>query len=165
MDGRCEGAIELVAAIFRLAIADYRGHSYSHDGVGPARKSTPRHRADAREFLGGPWCLYLADQIGLEGSAIWREARRRPGRLPTTREAVHQIRACHSERCECGAETGGATPRSTDRPCSNGYARPKHHRSASTGGSTSVRRRNVGGLSRCNSPHRSDECSRCGAEN
>jgi len=76
LDGRCEGSIELIVAVFRLAIADYLGHSYSHDGCAPIRRATSRNRSEATMFLTSPFAAYLADQIGLNASAIWREARR-----------------------------------------------------------------------------------------
>jgi hypothetical protein len=76
MDGRTEGAIELIAAIFRLAVADYLGHSYSHDACAAIRSTSQRHRPDAQGFLSGPWARYLADQVGLEAPALWREVRR-----------------------------------------------------------------------------------------
>jgi len=76
LDGRCEGSIDLIVAVFRLAIADYLGHSYSHDGCAPIRRSTSSHRSEAVTFLTSPWAGYLADQIGLHAPAIWREARR-----------------------------------------------------------------------------------------
>jgi len=76
LDGRCEGSIELIVAVFRLAIADFLGHSYSHDGSAPIRRATTRYRSEATIFLTSPWAAYLADQIGLQASAIWREARR-----------------------------------------------------------------------------------------
>ena len=76
MHGRSEGSMELLVALFRLAVADFLGHSYSHDGCGAIRSITSRHRTDASAFLSGPWAAYLADVIGLDGAAIWREARR-----------------------------------------------------------------------------------------
>jgi len=74
--GWTEGCIELIAAVFRLAVADYVGQSYSHDGCAPTRKASQRHRADASTFLTGAWARYLADQVGLEAGAIWRDAKR-----------------------------------------------------------------------------------------
>lgn len=76
LDGRCEGAIELIVAIFRLAVADYLGHSYSHDGCAPTRRTKSRFRPHAAAFLSGPWAAFLADQIGLDSTAIWREVKR-----------------------------------------------------------------------------------------
>jgi hypothetical protein len=74
-DGRTEGSVELIAAIFRLAIADYLGQSYSHDACAPIRRTSCSFRPDAEAFLTGPWARYLADQVGLEGSAVWRHVR------------------------------------------------------------------------------------------
>jgi len=87
LDGRCEGSIELLAAIFRLAVADYLGQSYSHDGCAPIRRASSRHRSDARAFLTSAWAAYLADLVGLEASAIWREIRRLDEALDTVRRA------------------------------------------------------------------------------
>lgn len=88
MDGRCEGSIDLLTAIFRLALADYLGESYSHDGCAPIRRASRRHRSDAYAFLTSAWAVYLADLIGLEASAIWREIRRLDAALDTVRRAV-----------------------------------------------------------------------------
>ncbi len=76
MDGRAEGACDLVLAVFRLAVADYLGQSYGHDEPGRRRSVPPRHRADAEMFLSGPWAAYLGDWIGLRSSVVWAEARR-----------------------------------------------------------------------------------------
>ena len=77
MDPRIEGARDLILAIFRLAVADYLGLAFSHDGVGPVRRTRRApHIEQAGLFLASAWAAYLADLIGLNGSAIWREARR-----------------------------------------------------------------------------------------
>ena len=77
MEPPIEGARELIMAIFRLAVADYLGLAFSHDGLGPVRQT---RRAPYSEqsglFLASAWAAYLADLIGLHGSAIWREARK-----------------------------------------------------------------------------------------
>ena len=77
MDPRIEGARDLILAIFRLAVADYLGLAFSHDGCGPVRRT---HRApyerEAGLFLAGVWARYLADLIGLEATAISRQARK-----------------------------------------------------------------------------------------
>jgi hypothetical protein len=76
MDPRIEGARDLILAVFRLAIADYLGLAYSHDGPGPARRTRRApYAGQAGLFLASAWARYLADLIGLEASAIWREAR------------------------------------------------------------------------------------------
>jgi hypothetical protein len=60
MDGRPEGARELILAIFRLAVADFLGHSYSHDADAPVRIAANRFRSEAAIFLTGSWAAYLA---------------------------------------------------------------------------------------------------------
>ena len=75
MDGPTEGARDLILAIFRLAVADYVGLSYGHDGPAPARRIDPRFRSGAMSFLTSPWANYLADLIGISAEATWREAR------------------------------------------------------------------------------------------
>lgn len=77
MDPRIDGARDLTLAIFRLAVADYLGLAFGHDGPGPARRTrrAPYVRA-SRPVSPKRWARYLADLIGLEASAIWREARK-----------------------------------------------------------------------------------------
>jgi len=91
MDPRVEGARDLILAIFRLAVADYLGLAFSHNGLGPVR---PTRRAPyARQaglFLASAWARYLADLIGLEASAIWREARKLASEGVPAR-ASHQV--------------------------------------------------------------------------
>jgi len=77
MDGVTEGARDLVLAIFRLAVADYRCLAYGHDGAGRPRPVRPIHRADAELFLRGPWAACLGDWINLRAEAVWCEARTR----------------------------------------------------------------------------------------
>ena len=77
MEGRTEGARELILAVFRLGVADYLGHSYSHDGDAPVRNIGHRWASEAAIFLKGAWATSLADLIGLDSGAIWREAHRR----------------------------------------------------------------------------------------
>jgi hypothetical protein len=77
VDLRVEGAQDLILAIFRLAVADYLGLAFNHDGLGPVRRTRrPQYIEQAGLFLAGAWGAYLADLIGLNGSAIWREARK-----------------------------------------------------------------------------------------
>ncbi|MDQ6879379.1 MAG: hypothetical protein M3082_17135 [Candidatus Dormibacteraeota bacterium] len=77
MDPRSEGARDLILAIFRLAVADYLGLAFSHDGPGPARRTRRApYAGQAGLFLASARARYLADLIGLEASAIWREARK-----------------------------------------------------------------------------------------
>ena len=75
MDPRSEGAKELLLAVFRLAVADYLGISYSHDGYAPTRGVRSRSRSEAESFLVSAWASCLADMAGFSASAVWREAR------------------------------------------------------------------------------------------
>lgn len=76
MDPRAEGARDLVLAIFRIAVADYLGIAYGHDDPGPIRRMRGRPFAvEASAFLASPWAAYLADLVGLQAPAIWREAK------------------------------------------------------------------------------------------
>ena len=76
MDGRTDGARELIVAVFRLAIADYLGLSYSHDGCSSTRAIKVRFRTDAESFLRGEAARRLADIGGTDADVIWRETRR-----------------------------------------------------------------------------------------
>jgi hypothetical protein len=77
MDPRIEGARDLILAIVRLAVADYLGLAFSHDGLGPVRRTRRAPYAEGSGlFLASAWAAYLADLIGLDGRAIWREARK-----------------------------------------------------------------------------------------
>ena len=70
MDGRAEGARDLVLAIFRLAVCDYLGLSYGHDG--PDRPRACRTRQDAAEaglFLTGAWAAHLAENAGFRAES------------------------------------------------------------------------------------------------
>jgi hypothetical protein len=69
-----EGARELILAIFRLAVADYLGLSYGHDGPDRRRRISSGHRADAGRFLSGQWAAHLAGLAGLSGQRIWMKA-------------------------------------------------------------------------------------------
>ena len=80
MDPRIEGARDLILAIFRLAVADYLGLAYGHDGPGPVRRTRRApYKRQAGLFLAGAWASYLGDQVGLPGSAIWRETKKLGG--------------------------------------------------------------------------------------
>ena len=78
-DGRTEGAQDLIVAIFRLAVADYMGLSYGHDGPGRSRSIRPPFRSEAAAFLASESATRLADLIGLSADAIWSQARRLRG--------------------------------------------------------------------------------------
>ena len=76
MDWRIECSRDLVVAILRLAVTDYLGIAYGHDGS-ISTKRIPRNRSSEAEiFLRSPWCAYLSDLIGLPSGLIWREALR-----------------------------------------------------------------------------------------
>ena len=77
VDPRVEGARDLILAIFRLAVADYLGLAFSPDGPGPARRTRRApYVGQAGLFLASACAGYLADLIGLESPAIWREVRK-----------------------------------------------------------------------------------------
>lgn len=76
MDGRVEGARDLVLAIFRLAVCDYVGLSYGHDGPDRTRACrTRQHVADAGLFLTGARAAHLGEIAGFRSEVVWREAR------------------------------------------------------------------------------------------
>jgi hypothetical protein len=82
MDGRAEGARDLVLAVFRLAVCDYLGMSYGHDG--PDRPRACRTRQDVAEaglFLMGAWAAHLAEIAGFRSEVVWREARSTRGAM------------------------------------------------------------------------------------
>jgi hypothetical protein len=80
VDPRIEGARDLILAIFRLAVADYLGLAFSHEGAGPVRRTRRApYVGQAGLFLASAWAAYLADLVGLQGLAIWREARKIAG--------------------------------------------------------------------------------------
>jgi hypothetical protein len=75
-EGRAIGARDLVLAIFRLAVADYLGLWYGHDDPASARHTKGTLRSDAEEFLLSSWSADLGDLVGIQSTAVWREARR-----------------------------------------------------------------------------------------
>ena len=76
MDGRAEGARDLVLAIFRLAVCDYLGLSYGHDNADRPRACRTRHgAAEAGLFLVSAWASDLAVMAGFRSELVWREAR------------------------------------------------------------------------------------------
>ncbi len=76
MNDHAEAARDLVLAVIRLAVCDYAGVAYGHDGPIPLKRTSSRaYAADAERFLTGPWAAYLADQVGLCADVLWRQAR------------------------------------------------------------------------------------------
>jgi hypothetical protein len=73
-DERTEAMRDLIVAIFRLAVADYLGLSYGHDGPDRPRRVRAVHQADAGRFLSGHWARWLAGLIGLRAGLVLREA-------------------------------------------------------------------------------------------
>ena len=94
MDPRAEGARNLILAIFRLAVADYLGIAYGHDGPGPTRRMRAGPFMTGGEgFLASAWATYLADLIGLQATAIWREAQRIGAEAEFQRRVIDAIAA------------------------------------------------------------------------
>ena len=92
MEGATIGALELILAIFRLAVADYLGLAYGHYGAGRPRAVRPRHRADAELFLRGPWAVCLGDWIDLRPGLVWAEAQAaRAERVPSAAPAYDRV--------------------------------------------------------------------------
>lgn len=76
MNDHAEAVRDLVLAVIRLAVCDYAGAAYGHDGPIPLKRTRTRvFAADAERFLTGPWAAYLADQVGLRADVLWRQAR------------------------------------------------------------------------------------------
>ena len=76
MDGRTEGARDLVLAIFRIAVCDYLGLSYGHDGADRPRACRTRQgAAEARLFLVSGSASDLAEMAGFRSELVWLEAR------------------------------------------------------------------------------------------
>lgn len=71
---RCIGALDLVLAVFRLAVCDYLGTSYGHDDVDRPRRIRGRWRDDAETFLSGAWAAELADAAGFSARTVWLQA-------------------------------------------------------------------------------------------
>jgi hypothetical protein len=89
MDGPAEGARDLVLAIFRLAVCDYLGLSYGHDGPDRQRGCrTRQHAAEAGLFLIGTWAAHLAEMTGFRSELVWREARSSKRAMPSGPPAV-----------------------------------------------------------------------------
>ena len=75
-DGRAIGARDLILAVFRLAVADYLGVWYGHDEPAPVKRTKGSFHSEADEFLRSSWAAYLADLVGIQAKAIWRDADR-----------------------------------------------------------------------------------------
>jgi hypothetical protein len=74
VEGRVEGARDLVLAIFRLAVCDYLGLSYGHDQPGRPRRVCSVSTAEAALFLTSAWAGHLAELAGFHAELVWREA-------------------------------------------------------------------------------------------
>lgn len=70
------GAQDLILAVFRLAVADYLGIWYGHDGPGPDKRTNARFGHDAQRFLDSPRADFLGDLAGISANAVRYEARR-----------------------------------------------------------------------------------------
>jgi hypothetical protein len=75
-EGRAVGARDLILAVFRLAVADYLGVWYGHDEPAPVKRTKGGFHSDAEEFLRSSWAAYLADLVGIQANAIWRDTKR-----------------------------------------------------------------------------------------
>lgn len=76
MNDRAEAVCDLVLSVIRLAICDYAGIAYGHDGpIPPKRTRTRAFAVDAERFLTSPWAAYLADQVGLRSDLLWQQAK------------------------------------------------------------------------------------------
>jgi len=74
-------AQDLVLAIFRLAVCDYVGVSYGHDGPDRRRRVLPIGREQAAVFLQSPWACFLGEIAGVSAPKVWTMARERAGAL------------------------------------------------------------------------------------
>lgn len=75
-EGRAIGARDLILAVFRLAVADYLGVWYGHDEPAPVKRTKGGFHSEAEEFLRSSWAAYLADVVGIQANAIWRDTER-----------------------------------------------------------------------------------------
>ena len=75
-EGRAIGARDLILAVFRLAVADYLGVWYGHDEPAPVKRTKGGFHSEAGEFLRSSWAAYLADLVGIQANAIWRDTER-----------------------------------------------------------------------------------------
>jgi hypothetical protein len=81
-------AQDLVLAIFRLAVCDYLGMSYGHDGPNRRRHVPTAGRDEAAGFLQGPWAEFLGDVAGVSAPAVWTIARARTVDLKVERSSL-----------------------------------------------------------------------------
>jgi hypothetical protein len=89
MDAETECAQALVLAVFRLAVADYLGLSYGHDGPDRSRAVAHRFRFEAGAFLDSAWAGHLADCAGFSAVAVRSQAELH--RQPSPAGAVSDI--------------------------------------------------------------------------
>jgi hypothetical protein len=75
-DGRAIGTRDLILAVFRLAVADYLGVWYGHDEPALVKRTKGGFHSEAEEFLRSSWAAYLADLVGIQANAIWRDTER-----------------------------------------------------------------------------------------
>ena len=75
-DGRAIGARDLILAVFRLAVADYLGVWYGHDEPAPVKRTKGGFHSEAEGFLRSSWAEYLAELVGIQANAIWRDTER-----------------------------------------------------------------------------------------
>jgi hypothetical protein len=78
-----EGCRDLVLAVFRLAVCDYLGQRYGHDGpVSNQRLSCTNtsSRSAAATFLTGGWAENIASLAGFTAFSVWSEATLRASR-------------------------------------------------------------------------------------
>ena len=75
-DGRAIGARDLILAVFRLAVADYLGLWYGHDEPAPVKRTKGGFHSEAEGFFRSASAAYLADLVGIQAEAIWRDTER-----------------------------------------------------------------------------------------
>ena len=81
VEGLAICARDLVLAVFRLAVADYQGFAYGHDGPGPNKytRIDPKVQSEAAQFLTSSWATHLGDLAGFSAHTVWKSAQ--PERL------------------------------------------------------------------------------------
>jgi hypothetical protein len=80
-------AQDLVLAIFRLAVCDYVGVSYGHDGPDRRRRVPPIGHDEAAGFLQSPWAEFLGDVAGISAPAVWTIAKAKAGDMESHQRA------------------------------------------------------------------------------